>query len=387
MASKQAVSEKESPPFLDENMSYSSHKGEEYNAASYGSKLQPPGLAPGYTMVHEDCCRARYKPSTAPKGSPYHICLNKATCRSIYGGTDHSVLRGGHRADPGVYEGFFGKGGKLLCAKAGTRTTARAIELMAHESRESDRAHAATLPVRASSPFLPSVFAAADQRTSDSEGEAERAITESSGAVPTAKDTMLLDLLASLCQKIDNLSTNIGKEDNGQRVHDNQRDRQKTNPGILRPPKMTRRTKGTEAISSVAKKHERATRDHGSRREYEETEYVEEYDEDLDEILTRVKGSDESVGEEWNDRNPDYAEGGHRSSRSKGWVPKDEMVMKWSESEEEERPRQYRSRTNPNPKRNKTSKKKDSSRPRLYAIACGRGGGSIHGVISCGLGR
>ena len=173
-------------------------------------------------MVHDDCCRARYKPSTAPKNSPYHICLNKSTCRSLYGGTDHSVLRGGHRAEPGVYEGVYSKGGKLLCAKFGTRTTARAIELMAQESRESDRAHAATLPVRTPSPFLPSVFAAADQQTSESEGEVERAITESSGAVQTAKDTMLLDLLASLCQKIDTLSTKIGKEEDGQRVHDNQ---------------------------------------------------------------------------------------------------------------------------------------------------------------------
>ena len=131
MASKQATSGKKNPDFSDENLSFSSHEGEEFDAASYGSDLEPPGLAKGYTMVHVNCCRVKYKPSSGPKNGPFHICLNKATCRSVYGGKDHSVLRAGHREEAGVYEGIYGQTGKLLCAKAGTLTTARALELKA----------------------------------------------------------------------------------------------------------------------------------------------------------------------------------------------------------------------------------------------------------------
>ena len=130
---------------MDENLSYSSHEGEEYDAASYGSDLEPPGLSKGYTMVHENCCRAKYKPSTAPKGGSIHICLNKSTCRSVYGGRDHSLLRAEHRAEPGLYKGIYSQTGKLLSAKAGTRTDARALELKVQAALASDRAHASTL--------------------------------------------------------------------------------------------------------------------------------------------------------------------------------------------------------------------------------------------------
>ena len=106
-----------------------------------------------------------------------------------------------------------------------------------------------------------------------------------------AKDTILLDLLSSLCQKIDILSTKIGSEDDGQRAHDNQQGTRQANTSILRPPQTTRRTKDSEAISSVARRYDKATRELGSREEYEETEYVEVYNEDLDEILTVKKGS------------------------------------------------------------------------------------------------
>ena len=82
-----------------------------------GMSLNPPGLTPGYTMVHKKYRRARYKPSTDPKGTPYYTCLNKASCRSLYGGTDHSIQRGGQRAEAGVYKGVYGKTGKLLSAK------------------------------------------------------------------------------------------------------------------------------------------------------------------------------------------------------------------------------------------------------------------------------
>ena len=265
MASKQAFSGKENPGCLDENLSYSSHEGDEYDAASYGSDLEPPGLAQGYTMVHENCCRARYKPSTAPKSSSSHVCLNKSSCRSVYGGKDHSVLRGGHRAEPGVYEGIYSKTGKLLCAKAGTRTTARSIELEAQECLASDRAHASTLTDRVSSPSISSIPAAYDQ-TSDVEGEVGREITERSEARLSAKDTMFLDLLSSLCQKIDNLSTGSGGDG-----RDNQKGATtRRNPGILRRPKSTRRTKDDEPVSSVARKHANATRKKTSVGEHED---------------------------------------------------------------------------------------------------------------------
>ena len=121
------------------NSPFSSEGEGEYDEASYGSDFQPPGLTPGLVMVHEDCCRARYRPSRVPPGTPYYICLNKSTCRSLAGGR-HSVLRGEQRAVPGAYEGIFGPGGKLLAAKSGTRSTTKAVEKATQEIRASDRA-------------------------------------------------------------------------------------------------------------------------------------------------------------------------------------------------------------------------------------------------------
>ena len=109
------------------NSPFSSEGEEEYDEASYGSDFQPPGLAPGLVIVHEDCCRARYRPSRVPPVTPYYICLNKSTCRSLAGGR-HSVLQGGQRAEPRACEGIFSPGGKLLAAKSGTRSTAKAVE-------------------------------------------------------------------------------------------------------------------------------------------------------------------------------------------------------------------------------------------------------------------
>ena len=88
---------------MQENASISS-KGESYDDILYGSDVQPPDLAKGYVMVHENCCRARYRPSRAGKNAPYYICLNRSECRSLAGG-QHPVLRGCQRAEPGVYEG------------------------------------------------------------------------------------------------------------------------------------------------------------------------------------------------------------------------------------------------------------------------------------------
>jgi len=97
----------------------------------------------------------------------------------------------------------------------------------------------------------------------------------------------------------------------------------------------------------------------------------------------RVK-EEESVDEEWGDYD---SEGfiDRRSAPPKGSRfrrPKDGMMMKWSDrnSEEEERPRKSRSRHNLNRERGTTSKKKSSSRPRLYTITCGRGGVQLTGL-------
>ena len=115
-----------------------SSEGGAFEAASYGSDVQPPSLTKGYVRVHKDCCRARYRPSRTAKDAPFYLCLNKATCRSLAGG-NHAVLRGGHRAEPGVYKGVYGPSGKLLAAEAGTRITPEAVEREAAESRASDR--------------------------------------------------------------------------------------------------------------------------------------------------------------------------------------------------------------------------------------------------------
>ena len=92
-------------------------------------------------MVHEQCCRARYRPSRVAKDKPLYICLNKATCRSLVD-LQHPVLRGGQRAEPGEYEGVYCHSGKLVAAKSGNRTTPMTVERFASESRESDRAQA-----------------------------------------------------------------------------------------------------------------------------------------------------------------------------------------------------------------------------------------------------
>ena len=90
-----------------------------------------------------------------------------------------------------------------------------------------------------------------------------------------------------------------------------------------------------------------------------------------------------SVDEEWGD---DDSEGfiDRRRSPPKGSRsrrPKDGRVMKWSESEEEGAPNQRRGRTNLTRREPTTSKKRNSSRPRLYAVACGRGGVQSTGLF------
>ena len=82
------------------------------------------------------------------------------------------------------------------------------------------------MPVRPSSPSPFPISAAEDQQTSDVEGEVGKAIVEKSAAILTAIDTMVIDLLSNLCQKIDVLGAEIGKRNDG--LDDNQQE-QKTN--------------------------------------------------------------------------------------------------------------------------------------------------------------
>ena len=119
-------------------------EGENYEDMSYGSDVQPPDLATGFVMVHEHCCRARYRPSRAAKDTPFLICLNKSECRSLAGGL-HPLLRGCQRAEPGVYHGVYGPSGKLTAARDGTRSSPDALSKLATEARNLNRAHAATI--------------------------------------------------------------------------------------------------------------------------------------------------------------------------------------------------------------------------------------------------
>ena len=360
MASKQSVSAGENP---DENLSFSSREGEEYEAASFGSGLQPPGLTPGYTFVHENLCRARYKPSTAPKNSAYFICLNKASCRSLYGGTEHSTLRSGQRAEPGVYQGNYGKDGKLLSAKAGTRTTVRALELASNTARTSDCAHAASLGACPPSSSPSTIFAAEDQLISDIEGEVEQQITESSGAILTAKDTMLFNLLSSLCQKIDGLGENTQKRGDERGGYGNQQTAQATvTSSILRRPNK-KESKKVEAISSVARRHAKVTKTGGTEMEFEGNEY-EEGEEESVEFFSEEESIVE-VGDEGDRGWSDYDEEGFidcRPTKKKGSRHRHLFDL-------EDQRRSKREK-----------KKRASSRCRLYAIACGRGGVQTAGL-------
>ena len=120
MSSKEAIPGENMAEMHDN--SFVSNEGETYDDDSYGSEVQPPDLAKGFVMVHDNCCRARYRKSRSVPEAPYLICLNKYDCRSLAGG-HHPVLRGCQRAKPGVYEGVYSPSGKLTAAKARTRSS------------------------------------------------------------------------------------------------------------------------------------------------------------------------------------------------------------------------------------------------------------------------
>ena len=319
-----------------ENLSTDSSHGEDYDdLLSYGSDVQDPELSGGLVRVHEDCCRVAYRPSKAPKDSARYICLNKSSCRSQYGGRDHSILRGHHRAQPGVYEGVYGQTGKLLAAKSGTRTTASDQNRLQDEKRASDRVHASSMDGR----NLGSV----DESPGYSISDAEVELTAKSAEDPkssTDKDKKLLELMSALFNRIDKLES--GMEDRAATtIH---RSKKATNerpsaPSILRARK-DRDTEDEEPLSSVARRHRAAARK--GRNGRKDTEY-EEYNEE--------EGSVGFIDDE--DDDDDDAS--------------------------------YR--TPPQRSTKKPKAKKTFSRPRLYAIACGRGGFARGGSLSRGVGE
>jgi len=183
------------------NTSDSSGGENEYDDASYGSSFQPPGLSQDFVMVHESCCRARYRPSRMAKDAPFYICLNRSTCRSLAGG-QHPVLRGKHRSQSGVYEGIFGSNGKLLAAKSGTLTTSDSQKQMAEASRAADRAQAEAI-IGLSTDVLPSDELLASnfsipQAENLVSSEIDQEVEETTPGTSADKNAMFLGLFSSL---------------------------------------------------------------------------------------------------------------------------------------------------------------------------------------------
>ena len=175
----------------------------------------PPGLAKGFVMVHEDCCRAHYRPSRVPKGTPLYICLNKSTCRSLAGGK-HQVLRSGQRAVPGAYEGIFSSSGKLLAAKSDSRSTTEAVEQVISAVRASDRAQVEAIQGLTAEELSEgglscqiSVSQAEDLVSAELDQEAG----DDNSGVLADKNAMLLGLLSSLVKKIERLDEGMAKRD------------------------------------------------------------------------------------------------------------------------------------------------------------------------------
>ena len=205
------------------NSPVSSEGEEEYDDCSYGSEFQPPDLAQGFVKVHETCCRARYRVSRASKDSPYCICLNKSTCRSLAGG-QHPVLRGGQRADPGIYEGIFSARGKLLAAKSGTRCTPASIKKVFVERRGSDRTQATAIKGLSFEDPPGGLSSGGLSRSSLSISQAEDLVAEMdqefegdvSGALeknPTGHNATFLGVLSSLVKQIEKLDDGLKKRD------------------------------------------------------------------------------------------------------------------------------------------------------------------------------
>ena len=195
-----------------------------YDDASYGSDVQPPGLSKGFVMVHENCCRAIYRPSRMAKDSTDYICLNKTQCRSLAGGT-HQVLREKQRAAPGVYAGRYGKNGKLVAALVGTLTDPATLDTIADERRRADRSQALSLSgltsgLDRSTEETVTLGGLSDAKLtlSDAESLVASEIDQEGGRVShgstnSSKEDILLKLMSSLVDKIEKLDSGLSQRD------------------------------------------------------------------------------------------------------------------------------------------------------------------------------
>ena len=282
-----------------------SSEGEAYDDSSYGSDIQPPDLGTGFVMVHENCCRARYRPSRVAKDAPYYVCLNKSGCRSLAGG-NHAVLRGGHRAEPGVYEGVYGSSGKLTAAKSGSMLPTSSVAKLAADKRAADRAHASLIgglldDVSPPQSVIPNQERASDRTqgrsTSDvspfSISEADKLISpaidqtvegQNSGGMggdpKHDQNAILLKLMSSLCQKIEDLGSGIEKGNTTilQALQGTETE-PRAKPSALRSSShSTAAIDERTAVSSTAQKYARAVRkgetqlDEGEEENNDETE-------------------------------------------------------------------------------------------------------------------
>ena len=336
MTSKEDNYEEENPDILSKRSIDSGHEEASDDDISYGSDVQVPGLTDGYVRVHVNCCRVIYRPSKASKDSGKYICLNKSSCRSQYGGRDHSLLRSDHRAEPGIYQGIYGKTGKLLAAKAGSRTSDKTLDRAREEARASDRAYAASMDGRN--------LGLDEDVASYSISDAEADVTVKEGAddsevpnPPTDKDTKLLELMSALFSRIDKLESGMA-ERNDATFHQSQRNTKERTvpPSILRPKGRDRSTSESNAISSVARKHA-STKNNSRKARKEDTEY--------EEVNVDEDGSE-------------------------GYVEYERYRDEEGSDEDSE----------PSLPPKKPKATKTSSRPRLYAIAGGRGGSMATGL-------
>ena len=353
MASEEEFARAETLADNDENLSFSSGGGSAYDDASYGSDIQPPDLQQGFVMVPEDCCRAKYRPVKAANDSPFYVCLNKSTCRSLAGG-QHPVLREEHRTEPGVYKGIYGPKGKLLAAESGTRTSPARVEELVKEQRASDRDQAKILenltPVSGSA----SVFSVPDaEKIATAEIDQEEGDRKSG-----IKSDQFLDLMSSLVNKIEQMDLNMAKRDREntttlreiQSKKSTARESKSRNeyPGILHPSTRTSSTR-EEAISSVATKHAATMKEH----------------EDQGETRSKKKKPFDLMEETFSDEAVEVGQ-----DRDLGWSDYDE----WGVIDRRAAP--------PNQSRLRRLHTKQNARSRLYAIARGKGC-----VQTCGLYR
>ena len=163
-----------------------------------------------------------------------------------------------------MYKGIYGVRGQLLAAESGTFTEPERVEALLGEQRASDRDQSSNLKDRtpedsgSTSAFLVSEAERIIAADVDQEG-----VTEKSGV----KSDRFLDLMSSLVDKIDKLESRIADRDwDDTTIHHGQSKQQRSDrpdnqyPGILHPSTRTLTVEGG-AISSVARKHEAATKD------------------------------------------------------------------------------------------------------------------------------